>query len=368
MALLVRIGLLWVVFGVSLPMRLYGQTQPIQVETNLGVELVNALMVQISPEFLPDSAANPQLFRTTRLMRVSYMYFAPFRQHMAVVRTRQLTDKLGTGVYLLPLFYSGFPKPVRHTAVSPPLLEAIHPHPDSAARLADEYMQVLGKFYREAQFARFQRTHRSTYNLALAEVRRNLPAANFIPTMERYYGARNAGYHIIINPFFKAQWGMAWQVPTAAGPVSYQIAAPFQEQVLQRGRTRAAGFDNAEAVRNLSVHEFGHTFINPLTAQPDLARAIEAHKALFRPIPGMGQYSDWETSFNEHLVRAGEVRLALALGRPEVSTHLRTEYRDWMYLPFFEQQLQLYEANRTRYPTLASFLPELISALPRLTP
>ena len=89
---LLRAWLLAMMLSVGLPSGLYAQSQPIQVETHLGVELVNALMVQISPEFLPDSATNPQLFRTTRLMRVSYTYFAPYQQHAAVARTRQLTD------------------------------------------------------------------------------------------------------------------------------------------------------------------------------------------------------------------------------------------------------------------------------------
>ncbi|MBJ6109090.1 DUF4932 domain-containing protein [Hymenobacter sp. BT523] len=345
----------------------WAQQNRVRVETDLGVELVNALVVQISPEFLKDSAADPHLFRTTRLMRISYNYFAPFRQHAAVLRTQQLTDKLGTGVYLLPLFYDGFPRPRRHTPVSVPLLEAIHPNLDSAARLADAYMQLLGKFYQESGFKRFQQQYRGVYSLAVAQVRRNLPAPDFIPTMEAYYGAHKVAYRIIVNPFFKSQWGMAWQVAGTKGSTAVQIAAPSGEQTLEHGQVLNAGFDDAEWVRNLSVHEFGHTFVNPLTVLPAFAPGIAAQQALFRPIPQQEQYRDWPTSFNEHVVRAGEVRIALALGRPEVSAKLRADYAAWMYLPFFEAQLQRYEADRRRYPTLESFLPEIIRALPSLT-
>jgi hypothetical protein len=330
------------------------------------VDLVNALMVQLSPELLPDSTAAPHQWGTTRLMRVSYAHFAPFRGHAAVRRTHWLADKIGTGVYLLPLFYDGFPRPRRHTPVSRPLLEAIHPNADSAARIVEDYMQLVGRFYREAAFARFHRRHRRVYAQARAEVRRNLPPPNFLPTMEAYYGAHQAAYRLVVNPFFKADWGMAWQVDGALGPTAVQIAAPFGEQTLARGRVVRAGFDNADAVRNLSVHEFGHTFVNPLTARPALAAGIAAHRPLFRPISGQAQYRDWETSFNEHLVRAGEVRLAVALGRADVAQQLRTAYADWMYLPFFEAQLQRYEADRRRYPTLEAFLPNLIAALPTL--
>ncbi|HEX8326346.1 MAG TPA: DUF4932 domain-containing protein [Hymenobacter sp.] len=354
--------LLW--FGSLPPLR--AQERRIVVGTDLGVELVNALEVQISPEFLKDSATDPYLFSTTRLMRVSYNHFAPFREHAAVKRTKALTDKIGTGVYLLPLFYEGFPRPRRHSPVSRELLEALHPNADSAARMADEYMRLAGQFYQDARFADFQRRYRRVYDMAIAQVQRNLPPSNFIPTMEAYYGARKAAYRIIVNPFFKSQWGMAWQVAGPKGFTAVQITAPAGEQTLARGRVANAGFDDAEWVRNLSVHEFGHTFVNPLTALPAFAPGIAAQQALYRPIPDQAQYRDWGTSFNEHLVRAGEVRIALALGRPEVSSKLRADYAAWMYLPFFEAQLQRYEANRQRYPTLESFLPEIIGALPTL--
>lgn len=327
---------------------------------------MNALEVQISPEFLPDSTADPQLFRSTCLMRLIYNAFARFRGHAAVRRTRELTSQLGTGVYLLPLFYEGFPRPRRHTPVSAELLAAVHPRPDSAARIVDEYTRLVGKFYRDAGFAQFQRHQRRVYALAVAEVRRSLPPVGFIPTMEAYYGAHKAAYRLIVNPFFKSEWGMSWQVAGAGGSTAVQIAAPFGEQKRAGARVVAAGFDNAEAVRNLSVHEFGHSFVNPLTAQPAVAAGLAAQQALFRPTPGQPQYRDWETSVNEHLVRAGEVRIALALGRPDVSRQLRADYAAWPYLSFFEAQLQRYEASREQYPTLESFLPSLIAALGEL--
>lgn len=342
------------------------QKQRITVETDLGVELVNALDVQNSPEFLKDSISDPYLYRITRLMRISYNYFATFRQHAAVKRTRWMTDKIGTGVYLLPLFYEGFPQPRRHTPVSPEILHAVHTNADSAEYIVDDYMQLVGKFYHDAAFAAFQRQHHYVYSMALAQVKRNLPPPRFIPQMEAYYGAQKAAYRIIVNPFFKAEWGMAWQVLSSKGPIANQIAAPLGEQIVQGGFVKDAGFNNPEAIRNLSVHEFGHTFANTLTSLPAFAPGIAAHKNLFRPIPGQAQYTDWETSFNEHLVRAGEIRIALALGLPKVAQQLRSAYANWMYLPFFEKQLRRYESNRKRYPTIKAFMPELLAALSSL--
>ncbi|GAB3013330.1 hypothetical protein GCM10027185_05050 [Spirosoma pulveris] len=150
------------------------------------------------------------MYRITRLMRISYNYFAPFRQHEAVKRTLWMTDKLGTGVYLLPLFYTGFPNPRRHSPISPEILQAVHANADSAQYLVEDYIQLVSQFYKDAKFGAFQRQYHAVYAMALAQVKQNLPSPDFIPQMESYYGARKAAYRIVINPFFKAEWGMAW--------------------------------------------------------------------------------------------------------------------------------------------------------------
>nr|WP_293841731.1 DUF4932 domain-containing protein [uncultured Arsenicibacter sp.] len=342
------------------------QPGQIIVEADPGVELVNALVVQNSPEFIKDSLADPYLYRTTRLMRISYEYFASFRSHPAVKKTQWMTDKIGTGVYLLPLFYEGFPRPRRHTPVSSEILQAIHPDPDSARQFVEDYIHTLAGFYQNADFAAFQHRYQSVYELAVSQVKQNLPPANFIPVMEAYYGTRKSAYRIIVNPFFKAEWGMAWQVLSRRGPIANQIASPMGEQLITGNRITDTGYNNAAAIRNLSVHEFGHTFVNTLTVLPVFATALAVHKSLFKPIAGQAQYTDWETSFNEHLVRAGEVRIALALGLPRVAAQLREQNEAWMYLSFFEKQLSVYEANRKRYPTLKSYMGQLIDSLSAL--
>lgn len=342
------------------------QSKRIRVETDLGIELVNALEVQNSPEFIKDSLVDPHLYRITRLMRISYEYFAPFRQHPAVKRTQWMTDKIGTGVYLLPLFYDAFPTPRQHTPVSAEILQTIHPQPDSAKQLVDDYMQLVASFYQDAKFAAFQQQYQEVYALAIRQVQRNLPPAGFISQMEAYYGVHKAAYRIIINPFFKAEWGMAWQVISQKGSIANQIAAPLQEQIVKGNQIRDVGYDNAAAIRNLSVHEFGHTFVNTLTSLPAFAPKLASYQALFKPIPGQAQYTDWETSFNEHLVRAGKVQIALSQGLPQVARQLRHQNANWMYLAFFEDQLKLYEANRKRYPTLESYMNSLLAALSSL--
>ena len=73
------------------------------VGINKNIELLSTLNNQISTSFLKDSLADPYLYKTTRLMRLNYEHFEPFKQHPAIKATQQMSDKIGTGVYLLDL-------------------------------------------------------------------------------------------------------------------------------------------------------------------------------------------------------------------------------------------------------------------------
>lgn len=346
---------------------LSAQNKDFIVEIDKNIELLSALNNQISTSFLKDSLADPYLYKTTRLMRLNYEYFKPFREHPAVRATRQMSDKIGTGVYLLGLYYEQLPRLKKKQPVSELILREIHPDLDSANQLVNAYFEQVVKFYYDTKFEEFFSGNQPLYQLAIKEVTQNLPPNSFIPVMETYYGTQKNSYHIVVMPSFKSGWGLAWELEEKGKKDAYNIIAPLQEQVLGEGKqVLEAGFNNATEIRNLSVHEFGHSFVNQLTMRSPYVEQINAYKHLFKPIANQGQYSDWETIFNEHVVRAGEVRIALRLGDAKESKRLQEEYRDWIYLPHFTEQLAYYEQNRSKYKRFEDYLPTLISSLIKL--
>ncbi len=338
----------------------------VRVDVNPTVETIAALMNQISPEFLPDSAADPNGFNRSRAMQVNYDAFRPFFGHPAVAATKALAKKLGTGVYLLGLYARPLPATGWQSGVSPLLLEAVHPNPDSARAELDAYMAEVARFYRDARVAAFMTKHRDVYKQAIAQVSQNRPPATFIPTMEAYYGAKKGAYTIMIMPFFITEWGMGWQVGEGGQARLFNICSPYKNPRVQGGQVLDAGFNDAESVRSLCVHEFGHSFVNPHTMQPAMAERINQYKDLFKPVPGQSQYTDMLTLFNELTVRAGEIRIALKMGLPAESQRLREDNKNWPYLDHFTNQLARYESNRKTYPTFTAFLPTLIDSLKTL--
>lgn len=340
----------------------------VHVTVNPTVETIATLMNQLSPEFLPDSATDPAGYRRSRLMRINYDAFRPWVSHPAVAATKALSDKIGTGVYLLGLYSRPLPDVGLAQPVSALILHEIHPNSDSASAIVLAYLGMLSRFYREAGVARFMAQHRRVYEQAVTQVRQNCPTADFVPTMETYYGSQKAAYILVVMPFFISGWGMGWQVGEGTQARIYNISAPCRDQTVRQQRVYDPGYNDAEAVRTLAVHEFGHSFINPYTMLPATAEQINQYSSLFRAVPGQAQYTDWLTLFNELTVRAGEIRIARAMNRPDQSRWLRKQYANWPYLDHFTAQLAYYEQHRARYPTFTGFLPTLINSLAQLRP
>src|SRR3712207_2605673 len=107
-----------------------GQGKKIYVEVNKNIELISTLNNQISTSFLKDSTESPYLYTTTRLMRLNYEHFRPFSQHAAVIGTRKMSKRIGTGVYLLGLYFDELPKMKQKQPVSELILQEIHPNRD----------------------------------------------------------------------------------------------------------------------------------------------------------------------------------------------------------------------------------------------
>lgn len=336
----------------------------INVSYNRNVEILNALAVQTSANWLKDTLTSPWFMENSVLMRRSYRHFQHVQQHPFFKTYEHLADKIGTGVYLFSFYYTDVPNARRKAPVSDVLLRELHPNRDSALFLVDRFMNQLNQFCKDANFDQFLADNAYVYQKATAEVARNLPDASFIPALETYYGARKHSYNIVLNPFYKTDWGMGWETPSPEGMDIYNISAPLSKATISEDqRVVSPGFDSPTEIRRLSVHEFGHSFVNPLANQATYKLQIERFNNLYEPIEGEGQYRDWHTQFCEYVVRAGEVRIALVMNDPAAAKATEARNTKWRYLSHFTNQLARYEQNRRKYPTFDAFFPDLIASL-----
>lgn len=129
------------------------------------------------------------------------------------------------------------------------------------------------------------------------------------------------------------------------------------------------GFHNRNTIYELTFHEYGHSFVNVINNK-ELKSLTDNTAYLLKPIKDdmlAIAYGDWETVLEEHIVRAVEIRIwEVVMKNIEKANSLRIEYIDnkkFKYIPFIEEQLKIYEANKIEFTSFDVFLPKLISSL-----
>jgi hypothetical protein len=344
----------------------YGQAKKILVSSHVNIEVINALTISLYPEMLQDSVSNPWMFENTQLMRLAHAYFRPYESDPAVGKATVLIRKLGTGIYLLGLYYEDLPKVKRKIEIPEIIWSEISHDRDSALSIIDDFFISAAAFYKTSRFQKFQHTYRNVYSKALQQIHQYLPGDNFIPLLEKYYGEEKQTYNIILMPFFKSDWGMGWETLSGSKKNIYNITSPFGKQIVVGSNVKETGFNNKEKILNLCIHEFGHSFVNPLTSTEPFLSEIKKFDSLFKPIQSEGQYSDWVTMFNEYVVRAGEIVVMRELGNAEFANKTRENYKQWIYLDYFIDELTRYTRERDKYKSFKEFLPALINNMQKL--
>ena len=170
------------------------------------------------------------------------------------------------------------------------------------------------------------------------------PIFNFIKSLQ----------YLIFN-----KWsGKSYEIYNICGPNSVENGIP--------------SFGTQEGFRQLAWHEFGHSFVNPLSESLKNRIKISEYSSLFMPIREKMEkegYSNWETCVNEHIVRAVTARLTfIHFGKQAGEDELRGQ-KNWgfIYIEPLCKKLEEYEIRRDKYPAFADFFQELLKVFEEIT-
>jgi hypothetical protein len=117
-------------------------------------------------------------------------------------------------------------------------------------------------------------------------------------------------------------------------------------------------------------HEFGHSFVNPLSEK--YTERVKDLEQLFEPIKNRMTelaYGEWGTCVNEHIVRSIHIRLyALNSDEEKAERVLNYEVRDgFIYIEPIIEKLKEFEKQRDeKNITFSDFYPELLNLLDSL--
>lgn len=176
----------------------------------------------------------------------------------------------------------------------------------------------------------------------------------------RFFGWNNAGYAIILAPAMYPGGGYGVIRKTTDGQT-------IAEQIVRsRDWNESPSFPCGAEMEALSLHEFGHSFVNPaLEAHQDNVTKLEA---LYRPISSRMvkmNYGDLHVFMNEQVLRAVVcVAKRERMGEETFRAEVDAQVRSGFYLtPFVIEQLDYYAARRGQFPTFHDFAPYLLDRL-----
>jgi hypothetical protein len=239
---------------------------------------------------------------------------------------------------------------------------------EEATDLIKNYLSVLSKFYIQENIGQFFKENQIFYNGGIEEYSKQIPDG-FTKAMEQFYGESFNTYTIIISPMM--MWpiednegrGIAANVTLPSGKQNiYEIASPFV-RVQKPGEF---GYDNQFQARFLSVHEFGHSFVNKevnqhtdkLTKFKELFEKSKLKETMIKT----GGYGDYQTCVAEHLVRLGEIETA-RIQKDEERVKRLQEYHlknNFIFIPLLEERVKEYNSNRRKYKTFGAFVQKLL--------
>ncbi len=329
--------------ALAAPLRAEGPA--LQVAVDPRTELLTTVQL-LSNDVALTRYPSPYLFEL-------YRYFHPFRQHRAVK--------------LLHALMSQHPWPdLYHYVVlclsPPPELAWQLPPAGSAegqllgAPLLEEWVAALRDFADQSQFKRFFTRQTPFYYHLVEQVDKELKGEDLLGPLESYYGMELREYHLVLSPLLH-QGGFGPRLPVDEEDyLGYSIVGP----------DGLAGNQTTYSLRHLRQlvwHEFGHSFINPLTAAR--REQLQAKVELFIPLQARmaeNGYPTWESCVNEHLIRAITARLlARAEGDETGERAAEAEARQgFAYVPALYRRLEEYETHPAAYPNVPAFLPRLL--------
>jgi hypothetical protein len=217
-----------------------------------------------------------------------------------------------------------------------------------------KFLDGLNKFYEEIDFKKYIDDTRPFYESSIKQVMENLPDEDFVGAMEEFY--KKSFNHYTLIPSLTIPKGMGFGLKyTSEGKTNVlNVFGAFDFQSFSQPEKLDMGFANAQRLRELSIHEFGHSFVNPIVDELP-SELITSTEKLFEPIKdSMSEqgYNSWKVCLYEHFVRAGEIVIAKQMGDYESAERIRSDYiykRNFRYLQVFISKFEEYTKDIKSY-------------------
>lgn len=223
---------------------------------------------------------------------------------------------------------------------------------EEAKKNVDIFLSAFNELYKEINFDKYLTESSIYYQSAINQVRQNIPSPELISFAENFYRKTFSRYILIPSLTIPKGMGFGPRLTINGETTVYNIFGATDVQNFLNTMELNMGFANQDKLRELSIHEFGHSFVNPeIQLIPD--ERIEITASLFEPLRSVMEdqgYNNWRTCLTEHFVRAGELVIAEKMGNISSTEKLKNEYlntRKFIYIPIIIEELKRFDSNKS---------------------
>lgn len=286
-------------------------------------------------------------------------WFAPYKQHKAVVLSQDIREKYGIG-------YERVSNMAIHLDIEKGKLKLIGERSELNNGWEnvdlDDFVDKLNQFYKDTRFHEFFEQHQAFYEEGIKSYETDVMPYFHPEWYARFYGTEATEQFRIIIGF-------------AHGDTNNGVSRQLQEQSREvfsimgyviNPNTGKPRWDAA-----ILIHEFNHSFVNPLLDNAANSALIEkVGQKLFQwsqPEMQNQAYNEWSIVINESIVRAAVFIYMKDNGLINKGTLNFLFYETWRrgfrWTPELIEALQTYANNRDKYPTLNDYYPEIARCL-----
>ncbi len=227
----------------------------------------------------------------------------------------------------------------------------------------DTFLIRLNQFYNDSRFHDFYTQHRPFYESVLLTYEQNVMKYFHQDWYPHFYGTEPREKFGVIIGFTNGggNYGPSRQLPGQPREVFAVCGYNIDEAT---GKAFGNGIDYTATL----IHEFNHSFVNPLyDANADQLGPI-GEKLLRRHYRNMNNqaYRNAATVINESIVRAAVIVYMQGNGftADEVKAEMYDQIaRDFLWMPELVSAMQYYSKHRNRYKTLSDYYPEIAKCL-----
>lgn len=286
-------------------------------------------------------------------------YFIPFRDHPTIKLAIDLREENrinGSAPMALAVYLDTPPVLKGRNTLNPPPSDL---DPRWSKDIIPEFIEAARKFSRDTNFMEFFNSHQEFYNQCVQNLTKNLKRKNLVSWFQNYFGYKSEKYTIIIG------------MQTGYGNYGLKITQKdsSREFISIIGAStpwwrNTPGFSENWIIPTV-VHEFCHSYINPLVAEynEELKEVGQNLYPSHQPKLQSQGYIDYKIMFDEYLVRACTIRYLNEKKKYwQIERQIKNDKnRGFPAIRDLVNIFEKYEKNRNTYNTLTDFMPEILN-------